>query len=236
MYFCLSEKATGISKFTERPTVTAENENVTVGYENDLHEQRCLDKYAKYVKQNLTDGCKVTEDMYVTHLKDIKLNEYVVAVKKYYSIFHVAQECSKCELILKVAGDLMDSGIVPLPALYRKHFRSTRKSDKAIRRVIQLPVVIFRAFGQLFVTEYVEDVDFTKLASCVSHFVPEKSLTSGMSRESLKVLCELASSEKDRRLIRVAASHGQTGNQARKSMGISNLRAERERVKEAVKE
>lgn len=207
-----------------------------MGDENDLHEQRCLDKYAKYVKQNLTDGCKVTEDMYVTHLKDIKLNEYVVAVKKYCSIFHVAQECSKCELILKVAGDLMDSGIVPLPALYRKHFRSTYKSDKAIRRVIQLPVVIFRAFGQLFVTEYVEDVDFTKLASCVSHFVPEESLTSGMSRESLKVLCELASSEKGRRLIRVAASHGQTGNQARKSMGISNLHAERERVKEAVKE
>ena len=207
-----------------------------MGDENDQHEQRCLDKYAKYVKQNLTDRCKVTEYMYVTHLKDIKLNEYVVAVKKYCSIFHVAQECSKCELILKVAGDLMNSGIVPLPALYRKHFRSTYKSDKAIRRVIQLPVVIFRAFGQLFVTEYVEDVDFTKLASCVSHFVPEKGLTSGMSRESLKVLCELASSEKERRLIRVAASHGQTGNQARKSKGISNLHAERERVKEAVKE
>lgn len=34
----------------------------------------------------------------------------------------------------------------------------------------------------------------------------------------------------------MAASHGQTGNQARKSMGISNLHAERERVKEAVKE
>ena len=34
----------------------------------------------------------------------------------------------------------------------------------------------------------------------------------------------------------MAASHGQTGNQARKSMGISNLNAERERVKEAVQE
>jgi len=185
-----------------------------VGDDNKLDEQRRLDKYAKYVKQNLTDGCKVTEDMYFTHLKDITLKEYIVAVKKYCSVFHMAQECSRCEPVLKVAGEVMDSGIVPLSALYRKYFRSIYKSDKAIRRVIQLPVVIFRAFGQLFVTEYVKNVDFTRLASCVSNFVPEKSLTSGMGRESLKVLCELASSEKDRRLIRMVASHGQTGNQA----------------------
>ena len=198
-----------------------------MGDENKLDGQRCLDKYAKYLKQNLTDGCKVTEDMHITHLKDITLKEYVVAVKKYCSVFHMAQECSRCEPTLKVAGEVVDSGIVPLSALYRKYFRSTYKSDKAIRRVIQLPVVIFRAFGQLFVTEYVKNVDFTRLASCVSNFVPEKSLTSGMGRES---------SEKDRRLIRVTASHGQTGNQARKSTGISNLNAERERVKEAVQE
>ena len=34
----------------------------------------------------------------------------------------------------------------------------------------------------------------------------------------------------------MAASHGQIGNQAQTSMGISNLNAERERVKEAVQE
>ena len=92
----------------------------------------------------------------------------------------MSQECSRCEPVLKVAGEVMDSGIVPLSALYRKYFRSIYKSDKSIR-LIQL---IFRAFGQLFVTEYVKNVDFARLASCVSNLVPEKSLTSGMGRES----------------------------------------------------
>lgn len=62
-YSCSSEKATGIPKFSERPTVIAEDEDVAVGDKNRLHEQRCLDKYEKYVKQNLR-GCKVTEDIY----------------------------------------------------------------------------------------------------------------------------------------------------------------------------
>ena len=77
---------------------------------------------------------------------------------------------------------------------------------------------------------------FGKEFISVLHFFPEKSVTSGMSRESLKVLCELASSEKDRRLIHVAASHGQTGSHAQKFMGISNFHAERERVKIAIRE
>ena len=41
--------------------------------------------------------------------------------------------------------------------------------------MIQLPGVIFRAFGQLFVTEYVENVDFTRLASCFKFCPKEKS-------------------------------------------------------------
>lgn len=57
-YSCSSEKATGIPKFSERPTVIVEDEDedVAVGDDNKLDEQRCLDKYAKYVKQNLTDA------------------------------------------------------------------------------------------------------------------------------------------------------------------------------------
>ena len=54
-------------------------------------------------------------------------------LKTYCSVFHMAQECYRCEPILKVAGEVMDNGIVPLAALYRKYFRSTYKSDKAIR-------------------------------------------------------------------------------------------------------
>ena len=69
---------------------------------------------------------------------------------------------------------LIDRGIVALAELYKKHFTTSNKSDKAIRRIIQLPVVIFQAFRQLFVTEYVKDVDFVRLSMCISKFVPQK--------------------------------------------------------------
>jgi hypothetical protein len=77
-----------------------------------------------------------------------------------------------------------------------------------------MPVVIFRAFGQLFVTEFVNGVDFPKLVNIVSKFVPVKRINGGLNKERLRVLCELASTEKDRRLIRVAASQGQSASAA----------------------
>ena len=52
----------------------------------------------------------------------------------------------------------------------------------------------------------------------------------------MRLLCELAISEKDRQLIRVAASQGHSANAARNSLGILNLTTERERVQETTDE
>ena len=66
----------------------------------------------------------------------------------------------------------------------------------------------------------------------VSKFVPAKYITSNLNKESLRLLCELASSEKDRLLIRVAASEC-----SKKFLGnIKSAHRERERVQEAIDE
>ena len=98
------------------------------------------------------------------------LVEYTIAVKKHCSHLHNERHCAKCKPVIMAAQEIM--GNVPLSTLYKKCFGSVYKSDKAARRLIQLPVIIFRAFHQLFVNEYIDGIDFAKLVSCVSKHCP----------------------------------------------------------------
>ena len=52
----------------------------------------------------------------------------------------------------------------------------------------------------------------------------------------MKLLCELATSGKDKRLIRVAASSEMSQRTAQKELGISNVNEERARVAAAIED
>ena len=194
-----------------------------------------MSKFKKYTNKNLTDGCKLDSDTFVTHIKDMTLNEYSVAVKINCESLHNVKSCSKCKPVLEAIAEICEKGIVPLSTLYRQCFGSVYKSDKAIRRIIQFPVVIFRCFSQLFVTEYVDGLNFAKLVSCVAKYLPQSKICAGINKENLKLLCEMASSEKDKRLIRVASCQGMSGNEA-KRLGVSNLNKEKMKVSEAMQD
>lgn len=144
-----------------------------------------------------------------------------MAVKRHCSDIHSDRLCVKCKPIVEAGNKIAKKGIVPLSVLYRQFFGSVYKSDKAICRLLQFPVIIFRSFNQLFVIEFVDNIDFKKLVQCVSKYIPPKKLSSGVDKDSLQLMCELASSEKDRRLIRVACGQGKSGNEA-KAIGISD--------------
>ncbi|CAB4005888.1 Hypothetical predicted protein [Paramuricea clavata] len=165
----------------------------------------------------------------------MSLAEFIVAVKRHCSDIHSDRICVTCKPVVIAANEIAKKGIVPLSALYRQCFGTVYKSDKAIRRIIQLPVIIFRSFNQLFVTAFVDRVDYTKLVQCVYKYIPQKTMSSGVDKDSLQLMCELASSEKDRKLIRVACCQGKSGNEA-KAMGISNLNKEKAMVYEAIEE
>lgn len=64
---------------------------------------------------------------------------------------------------------------------------------------------------------------------------PEK-LSLGIDMECLKVICQLASSEKDRKLIQVAAGSGLSGIAAEKELGIANFNEKRTNVNTAIEE
>ena len=51
----------------------------------------------------------------------------------------------ECHVLVDIAKYKLDEGIVRVSCLYRKLFpNNTYKSDKAVRRLLQVPVAIFR--------------------------------------------------------------------------------------------
>ena len=74
-----------------------------------------------------------------------------------------------------------------------------------------------------------------KLSKFIEDLVPENKRES-LSKEEMKLLCSLASSEKDRKLIRVAATSGSSVSQSKAKFGIENISVEREAVYAAIKE
>jgi hypothetical protein len=96
-----------------------------------LRKDELIAKYKRYLKQDLTSECKVNDDMYVTLVKDLNLEEFIFSLKCYCSLYHKAG-CGKCQSALNAASCLIKQGIVPLATLYREHFGNNYKSDKAI--------------------------------------------------------------------------------------------------------
>ena len=190
-------------------------------------------RYSIYLKKNLLDGIKVNEDLYVSNVQDLTLGEFVTARTTYCRMKHCMPNCKQCTPLISFANSVLECGLVPLSETFRKCFSSQYKSSKAVSRVMQLPVVIFRVQNRLFVVEYVQNVNYEKFVKFLNLFVPEKHLQKGISRENLKMICELASSEKDKKLIRFAATGHLSATMTKKEYGISNMNKEKRDVTEA---
>lgn len=101
---------------------------------------------------------------------------------------------------------------------------------------MQLPVVVLKLKGTLYVLEYCPSTAYDKLQNLMEKLVPEQKLSVDLNREALKILCDMASTEADRKLLRVASTAGMSGLQGQRIYGISNLHKERDEVAQAVQE
>ena len=185
-----------------------------------------FETYKKYVGQNLTDNISCG-GAYVSHIKDMSLSEFQVARKLYCQHQHVPSlplKCDTCLPLINAAKEVECQQIVKLRTLFCNHFKSSSyKTDKAIRRLMQLPVVVLKVKGTLYVLEYATQTDYHKLTQVIENLIPCEKMSLGLDRESLKALCDLASSEADRKLVKAAASASLSGVQAKAAFGISNV-------------
>lgn len=167
----------------------------------DLESDLCYIKYIKYVDVKLSQDYKV-DNMYISHVKDLTLKEFKRGRKIYCHLQGHERQCY-CRSLINAAEEIERQNIFQLALVYQKHFNHRQyKSDKAVRQLMQLPVAIFPIKNKLFVTEYSNGRDYKKLSSFIESLVPENKCES-LSKEEMKLLCSLASSEKDKSLQRL---------------------------------
>ena len=158
---------------------------------------------------------------------------------------HHRSGCQECCVLVNIAKHIIGEGIAKVSIIYHKFFPDNKyKSDKAVRRLLQLPVAIFKiesqiGHPQLYVTGYYPGTDFSRLVFWINKLKllsPRNS--SGLDKNTLSALCKLASSDKDRSLVKFAACEaaGLTSSQARKVYGVSSYKEIEKRVQTAVNE
>ena len=165
-----------------------------------------------------------------------------VSFRTRYCQQHHSVSCKECYVLIEIANYIQDKGIVKVSDLYHKFFPSNKyKSDKAVRRLLQLPVAIFaleRSLGsQLHVTEYCPSVDYKRLMHWINKLVAPEQVP-GLDKNTLTALCKLASSDKDRTLLKFAVCEaaGLTSQQARKVYGIGSYKDLSRKVRLALQE
>lgn len=183
--------------------------------------------------------CKVADGTYVSMIEDMTLEEFI-DIRQLYCENNHAKPCSECRNLVAAAKEILKSLVVDLKTLFLEHFTIVSyKTDKAVRRIMQLPVVVIRVClegpgsQRLYVTPKMRGVNYSLFPSLIEKCVlsHEKQVTS-LTKDMLNGLCHLASTEKDRTLIKYAAcrSRGLSINQSQKVYGVSNFRKLSERV------
>ncbi|CAB4016500.1 Hypothetical predicted protein [Paramuricea clavata] len=122
-----------------------------------------------------------------------------------------------------MASYILKEGVAKVSEVFKTQFpNKIDKSDKAVQRLLQLPVVIVK--GEfLFVTKKRPDVNYKILLELLPKMLPaEREVGSRISKETLRTLCQLASTESDRKLLKYIATLGQSAKQAKLAYGIDD--------------
>ena len=170
--------------------------------------------------------CKVADGIYVSMIEDITLEEFVDVRQLYCENKHNKPCCFDCKN-LAAARKIFNSVVVDLKTLFLEHFTTViYKSDKAVRRIMQLPVAVIRlcmegpGSHKLYVTSKTRGVNYSLFPRLIEKLVisRRKQVTS-RSKKMLKGLCHLH--KKVTALIKYAAcrSRGLSIKQSQKMSG-----------------
>ena len=215
---------------------------------------RCKQLYERYlfhVNANLSKGANSGSKVYLSSINDLTLNEFVVVRKLFCKLHHrdtKPLQCSRCYPLICLSERICNEGICELSSLYRALFPTVKyQSDKAVRKLMQLPVAIFKlelsgpGSQRLYVSEMRATVDYDAFCRvCQMVFSSEtlKRKEEGLSKEALDVLCQLAMSESDRCLIKysVSKSQGLSAKEAKKKYGFSDLHRKEDMIMKAAEQ
>ena len=180
-------------------------------------EKEILQRYFSHVKVNKSAE-QPGRGIYLSRICDMTLTEFILARKLYckMQVHSRWEECTQCLPLIKLANEISGHGLCQVSSLFKNLFSSNRyRSEKAVRKLIQLPVAVFeleiqgKGSQRHFVTELNPGVDYLTFSKVVQQFLVLRNMQAlkaevniNMPRESLSLLGNLASSDADRLLIK----------------------------------
>ena len=153
------------------------------------------------------------------------------------------EQCQECLCLVEFAQNVKKSGIIELAATYKRSFPNiVYKSDLAVRKIMQLPVCVFgmAVIGpvsrKMYVTEKIEGVDYNSFVSLSEKVWQKQNSSSNMDRQTVGELCNLASSQADKLLIKYVCCEAQelSMNKSRKLYGFQNFHQQKEKINDAM--
>ena len=189
----------------------------------DFDEEK-YETFVANVRLKLSDVrlCRLEDGLYVSLMSVVSLKDFVIYRGEYCKRCHNSH-CTECIVLINMASYILKEGVAKVSEVFKMQFpNKIYKSDKAVQRLLQLPVVIVK--GEfLFVTEKRPDVNYKILLELLPKMLPaEKEVGSRISKETLRTLCQLASTESDRKLLKYIATWGQSAKQAKLAYGIDD--------------
>ncbi len=139
--------------------------------------------YNEYLSCSLSN-VSIKNRLYCSLITDLSLNKFMIA-RNYHCEKNHFGSCIEFGRLISAGKQINDSGIVPLKTLFTFHFLAPNakyKSDKAIRRILQLPVVIFpveiqRGQKKLLVKEQHTTVNCEKVGDFLKTMLESKPNT-----------------------------------------------------------
>ena len=193
--------------------------------------------------QPLTDFDKVSDQICVSRINNLTLQEYCSVRELHCSLTH--KNCSECSCMLTAAKMVIDGGIVELSSAFRAAFPDVKYSAyQAKQRLLQMPLVAVRlgeptsGQSQLFLMEHVPSVNYPKLVEFLGASRAVQSTRSAMSKKELKQLLAFSQSDREREVIRYTAwkASGLSATAARKHFGLDGMTSRAIQVENALEE
>ena len=203
-----------------------------------------LANYLTFKARGVGESYKVTDGIYVSPLNKLTLNDFVIVRQLFCSSQH-AVGCLECSRLVEFAKLVKEGGIVELAVTYRMVFpHLAYKSDLAVRKVMQLPVCVFRmttmghGSEKLYITGKIDGVDYKSFVPLAEKVWQTQESVSRLNNTMLKELCNLASSDTDKLLIKYICCEAQnfSMNKARRFYGFQNFNQQKENINNAIVE
>jgi hypothetical protein len=231
-----------VEQFTENTVETDITKTKHVS-ENTFYQEK-LKTYTLFKASGVGKDYKITDGIYVSPLNNFTLDDFVIVRQLFCSGRHT-NGCLECSRLLEFARLVKDGGIIEFAATYRTIYpHLVYKSDLAVRKMMQAPLCVFKmatmghVSEKLYVTEKIASVDYSSFITLTKKVWQTQKPSTTLDKTALKELCNLASSEKDKLLIKYVCCKSQnlSMNKARQLYGFWNFNQQKEKINNALLE